>query len=730
MILPPTAEASPAETFRPGLEACNVTFTAPVQDSRGSMPLGNGDIGLNVWMEPNGDVLFYLGKSDAWLDNRTMDLVKVGRVRVSLAPSPFAGNPTFRQTLHLGAGEVLLTSDRGSVRIWVDANAPVVRVEASTTEPVVTQVALETWRSQIEKDSFYVEATPDVVLPEGDDRLVWYHRNENPRAWPMLHQTFGGRISGPGLVSAAGARLVSERPDRQSSVAVVVLAERTDTAAAWVQSIERLSARELAISAEVARVSHRAWWQGFWDRSWIEVSGDADAETVTRGYALQRFITACAGRGRYPIKFNGSLFVVDNPDRTQTRNGVPEPAPLNADERLWGGQYWVQNTRAMYWPRLAAGDFDILRPLFRMYGDILRANEAAVRRFYNHPGSYIAECAPYWGGIPELKPDTPGTHTVHYFSPALELIALGLDYHAHTQDEVFLRETVLPMASMTLAFYEHHFPRDANGKLAITDANAAEAYWKVNNPLPDIAGLHWVTDRLLRLPEHVCARADRASWERIRALLPPIPVGERAGTRSLVPFDDWTPEARPHTPENPELYAVYPFRHYGLGKPDLELALDTFRTRLHQGSGCWRQDGPQAALLGLASEAKTHVVANFSAREPRLAFPGFWGDQMDYAPDQDNGGNGELALQWMLMQCEGRTIRLLPAWPSGWDADFKLAAPGRTTVQASVRDGRITALEVAPESRRADVVIGLAQTTRPLSAHTTPPREASVTTSR
>ncbi|MEO0054644.1 MAG: hypothetical protein RLZZ50_591, partial [Verrucomicrobiota bacterium] len=73
----------------PDLDSSNVTFTAPVPDSRGSMPLGNGDLGLNVWTEPNGDVLFYIGKTDAWLDNQAMDLVKVGRVRVSLSPSPF-----------------------------------------------------------------------------------------------------------------------------------------------------------------------------------------------------------------------------------------------------------------------------------------------------------------------------------------------------------------------------------------------------------------------------------------------------------------------------------------------------------------------------------------------------------------------------------------------------------------------------------------------------------------
>src|ERR1700761_7924575 len=53
----------------PCLAANNVTWTNPGPTSSQSMPLGNGDIGLNVWAETNGAVDFYIGKSDAWGDN-------------------------------------------------------------------------------------------------------------------------------------------------------------------------------------------------------------------------------------------------------------------------------------------------------------------------------------------------------------------------------------------------------------------------------------------------------------------------------------------------------------------------------------------------------------------------------------------------------------------------------------------------------------------------------------
>ena len=46
------------------LSQYNVVWTTPSQDSHGSMPLGNGDVGINAWVEPSGDLVFYVSKTD------------------------------------------------------------------------------------------------------------------------------------------------------------------------------------------------------------------------------------------------------------------------------------------------------------------------------------------------------------------------------------------------------------------------------------------------------------------------------------------------------------------------------------------------------------------------------------------------------------------------------------------------------------------------------------------
>jgi hypothetical protein len=59
----------------------------------------------------------------------------------------------------------------------------------------------------------------------------------------------------------------------------------------------------------------------------------------------------------------------------------------------------------------------------------------------------------------------------------------------------------------------------------------------------------------------------------------------------------------------------------------------------------------------------------------------------------------------MLMQCDGRRIQLLPAWPSDWTADFKLHAPFNTTVQGHIENGKVSDLKVVPAEREKDVVV-------------------------
>lgn len=719
------------------LQCCNVVWDTPSKDSSGSMPLGNGDIGVNVWVEPNGDLVFYLSKTDAWSENNR--LLKLGRIRVSLEPSLLSGGDFFRQELRLTGGEIIVQagsrSNPANLRVWVDANRPVVWLDVDSPHPVQVRVQLEVWRQSdrtlegrelfsaygMMGSPYPVVEHADTVLDGQTDCIIWYHRNPTSiyeltlrhqglesligkLPDPLLHRTFGGMIRGRGLARTGSYTLSSVSPAKQFSVAVHVLSAQTETAEEWVSRIRAQAKRVEAVGRTQARAAHQRWWLNFWRRSWIVVSGSPEAEMVTQGYALQRFINACAGRGAYPIKFNGSIFTVDSREPDEH---------FDADYRRWGGEYWFQNTRLPYWTMLPAGDYDMMRPLFEMYLKALPLAKARTQTYFGHEGAYFPETITSWGtyansnygwdrqGKPVSYIDNP--YIRYYYSCNLELLAMALEYFFHTGDKRFLNETLLPFADAFITFYERHFGRDGDGKLLLKPSQSLETYPETVNPLPDIAGLRWVLQELLRVP---LSRQDlhrRNPWRRLLEQLPPLPMKTEGGQTFLLPAQEIL--APPINSEDPELYAVFPYRLYGVSKPDIEVARNTYLRRPYKGNEGWRQDPIWAALLGLADEAKMMVAQRFATKHVGSRFPAFWGPNYDWIPDQDHGCGGMIALQAMLMQTNGEKILLFPAWHRDWDVSFRLHAPGKTVVEGVWRNGKLHSLKVTPSWRAKDVMI-------------------------
>jgi len=155
-----------------------------------------------------------------------------------------------------------------------------------------------------------------------------------------------------------------------------------------------------------------------------------------------------------------------------------------------------------------------------------------------------------------------------------------------------------------------------------------------------------------------------------------------------------------------QLYPVFPWGIYGIGKPDLDIAIntwkyDTLALKFRSYVG-WKQDNIWAARLGLTNEAAE--LALDKLKDSGRRFPAFWGPGFDWVPDHNWGGSGMIGLQEMLLQTDGNKIFIFPAWPKIWDVHFKLYAPYNTTVEAILKNGKVEMLKVSPESRIKDVV--------------------------
>ena len=114
----------------------------------------------------------------------------------------------------------------------------------------------------------------------------------------------------------------------------------------------------------------------------------AQQPVISQKYALTRYVQAIQSRGtRWPIKFNGMMFVANTPP--------------NADARDWGPCNWWQNTRLPYGAMLAAGDTDTYqvgragRAKCTPFARATLTPAAASLRHPGHPGllsQYAAVC--------------------------------------------------------------------------------------------------------------------------------------------------------------------------------------------------------------------------------------------------------------------------------------------------------------------------------------------------
>jgi hypothetical protein len=430
--------------------------------------------------------------------------------------------------------------------------------------------------------------------------------------------------------------------------------------------------------------------------------------TVGKAYVLHRYMQGCAGRGLYPIKFNGSIFTVD-------------PAPMgkneNPDWRSWGEGFWWQNTRLPIHAMLGSGDFELMMPLFNMYESFRPLAEARSKLYHGAEGACFAECSTPWGTYSNaeygwnrdgLKPGEVKCLWWRYaWNQGPELVSLMLDYYDFTEDKAFLKDRLLPMATSVLKYFDTRFRKDAAGRIVVDPAQVLETYWDgVVNDTPTVAGLNAVPLRLCSLPSTAMSAEQRRFFEHMKAAAPVIPMESvkfnGKETQRIRAAEKFNPKRT--NGENGDLYAVWPFGLFGLKRPLLEEARNTFAMRgARSRGGGWNYDFNAAALLGLTEEVAGNVKNRIANSNGLYRWPATWGPNADWLPDHCHGGNLMFAINNMLVQGVGEKILLLPAWPKDWDVSFKLHAPRQTTVEATVQGGKVIGLKVVPESRRKDV---------------------------
>ncbi len=741
----------------------NIKWESQSKNSGESMPCGGGDIGMNVWVE-SGQVFMYMSRSGTFDENNAF--LKLGRIRLKLTPDPFSGS-SFKQELDLRNGCIQITGSDGDfssqILVWVDVYHPVAHIEINANKEVTTEVWYESWRyrdrtlhgRENNANSYKWAPRGEVILFKDEigfdnNGVMFYHRNRNDHSVfdvtvkqqgldslkphmfnPLKDLTFGGFLTGSALHPAGTSegryletdfkawKLQCDTPQKEHNIDIYLHTGTPETIGEWKSGLTRVMS-DPGLNRKKAFNETRRWWHQYWDRSFILIQpGRTDIQSaewkVGRNYQLFRYMLGCNAYGQYPTKFNGGLFTYDPCLVDSTMDFTP-------DHRNWGGgTMTAQNQRLVYFPMLKSGDFDYMKPQFDFYLRSLGNAEMRSQIYWNHQGACFTEqlenfglpnCTEYGWNRPEGYP--PGLQynkwLEYQWDTALEFCLMILETNRYAGKDISL---YIPLIESCLTFFNEHYKHlaleqgndmyDEHDHLVLYPGSACETYKLTKNATPTIAALKTVLKKLLELPDDYLTPEKRTAWKEMLKHIPPIPFRVMDGYKTIAPAESWE---RVNNTESPQLYPVFPWGIYGVGQPDIEWALNTWKydpdvVRFRDYIG-WKQDNIFAARLGLTKEATELILLKLQDSGRR--FPAFWGPGFDWVPDHNHGGSGMIGLQEMLLQSVEDKIYLFPAWPETWDVHFKLHAPGNTTVECEFRDGKIQSLKVIPKARLRDIV--------------------------
>ena len=753
------------------IENYNIKWNSQSKNSSESMPLGGGDIGLNVWVE-NGDILFYISQSGTLDENN--QFLKHGRTRITLEPNIFSDKEcNFSQELKLKEGYIEIVGEKDgdivTVNLWVDVHKPVVHVDVNSNIKTDVVAKYETWRykdRELPLEERHATFSYSGYLGEittykdsiafSDNNIIWSHSNKPDKLLfdfiveqqglssfkdEMVNTQkdliFGGLLLGNNMEKGnvgtgkyiatpfKSFSLKSKEKAFNHEIAIVLLTKQINDYKKWENEIVSISND---VFTEDSWEYTKQWWEQLWERSYISINRNIDNSKdkgwqVGRNYQLFRYMLACNAFGSYPTKFNGGLFTYD----PQVVDGGNINYVGTPDFRSWGGgSFTAQNQRLVYWPMLKTGDFDMMPSQFKFYTRSLKNAELRTKAYWNHEGASFTEhtesfglpAASTWGfdsgRRKRSKEIEHGTLTnkwvrLHYTNQ-LEFSFMILKYNEYSGNDI---EEYLPFIESSLTFFFEHYkylqikrngePYDKNNKLVIYPSTACETFKDIKNPTDISAALKSVINALNKLPNNILSQEKKDYWMNQYKHIPDLTYGKVRRKKILVSAKN-LPESI--NKDVPELYPVFPYEMYGIGMPNLDIAINTWNNKKlakRKGYISWHQDAIFCARMGLTDEAEKVTILKLQDSGRR--FPAFWGPGNDYVPDHNWGGSGMIGLQDMLIQSNNGKIYLLPAWPKDWDVDFKLRAPNNIVIECSFRDGEIQKLNVYPKERRKDVII-------------------------
>lgn len=644
----------------------DLVFNQPIKDPVQGVMVGNGRVGAQVW-NTNGLTMQVSG-----VDAAENGFASQGQVNLYTTPAMDAGEGAFQQRLSLydgaltaryaGGSTVTVMGVPGTEALGIHVEDPRAGVETVTLDLSIWDLQNLVARAVGSGDNLQAWKT---VEPFADTDAAGFSRAQADSN--QFGYTLAAAVQGTEFTAA----VVDD-----STVRLQI--EPAESYTIWLSCASRLNAPEqdsrTQAMAELAAVkqtgysaaleSFKAWWHGFWESSFVQYSNaDQTADYLESAYDLFMYAIAGGAFANYPFHFiNGAYSGMDDNDSDH-----------------WSHGYWYWNQRDVYNSFFASNHADMMQTFLNLYTRNFETLQSETQKRFGFEGLYVPETMNWDGMASGLS-----QHTRTLYSTAAEIAQNLYNMYEYTGDMAYLRDTAYPFMREAARFYVNMLSYNSEtGQYYMAESNAHETYPDVQNALTDLAAVRTLFPNTIEAGALLQNDADAALFAQLQEILDhlaPYPMSED-GTVYL-PCDTPVPEAI--NMENVVNELAWPYSVTGIGYPDQQIAIESWRARPFPYANVWAPDAIQAARLGMGDEAYAGMIRMLDQYQ-------------NYPNGRTTNDNGEFeymgvhlsAMNESLLQSYDGVIRVFPAMPADdtLTSRFTLLAKGGFLVSSEYASG-------------------------------------------
>lgn len=443
---------------------------------------------------------------------------------------------------------------------------------------------------------------------------------------------------------------------------------------------------------ETAFKSHTAWWQEFWEKSYIQVPN----QIIERQWYLETYKFGSSARGNTPPITLQGPWTADN--------GLLPP---------WKGDYHHDlNTELSYWPAYSGNRLQEEEGFVNWLWKTKPNAEAWTKRFFGLPGLNVPMTA-------DLNQNQiGGWHQYTHSATTSGWLAQHFYLHwRYSLDREFLRQKAYPWLAAVATFFESIIEQDGQGRWTLPlssspeiNDNRLEAWFPAITNY-DLALIRFVFEKAAELAKALNRTQEAEHWQRRFGEMPELALDQETGKLLVAPGYPLLESHRHFS----HLMAIHPLglirwedgpRHQRIISASLA-ELKRLGTEYWTGySFSWLANLAARARDGRAAEEALQIFATAFCLRSSFHCNGDQSgrgySRYTYRPFTLEGNFAFAAgVQEMLLQSYSGTIQLFPAVPESWqDVAFStLRAEGAFLVSAVRTSGRTTSVDITSETR-------------------------------